>query len=119
MKYYASNSILNFGKYNGKKLCEIWKENPAYVEWCLINLDHFVIAPETIDYLQTVRKYDLKTEAMRGILIIQEHEHWDDYEESGTYEEFAGSYAQDVEGYSDEDIYDIFDGDPEMYWNID
>ena len=35
------------------------------------------------------------------------------------YEEFAGTYAQDVAGYSDEDIYDAFDGDPEAYWNID
>lgn len=34
------------------------------------------------------------------------------------YEEFAGTYAQDVEGYSDEDIYDAFDGDPDAYWNI-
>lgn len=35
------------------------------------------------------------------------------------YEEFAGTYAQDVAGYSDEDIYDAFDGDPDAYWNID
>lgn len=35
------------------------------------------------------------------------------------YEEFAGTYAQDVMGYSDEDIYDAFDGDPDAYWNID
>lgn len=35
------------------------------------------------------------------------------------YEEFAGAYAQDVAGYSDEDIYDAFDGDPDAYWNID
>jgi hypothetical protein len=33
--------------------------------------------------------------------------------------EFAGSYAQDVMGYSDEDIYDAFEGDPDAYWNID
>lgn len=36
-----------------------------------------------------------------------------------TYEEFVGSYAQDVAGFSDEDICDAFDGDPEAYWNID
>lgn len=35
------------------------------------------------------------------------------------YEEFAGSYAQDVAGYSDEEIYDVFEGDPDAYWNID
>lgn len=41
------------------------------------------------------------------------------YEESQTYERYAGSYAQDVMGYSDEDIDIIFDGDPDAYWNID
>ena len=41
-----------------------------------------------------------------------------DYRES-TYEEYNGTYAQDVMGYSDQDIDDAFDGDPEAYWNID
>ena len=36
-----------------------------------------------------------------------------------TYEEFNGSYAQDIMDYSDQDIYDAFDGDPDAYWNID
>ena len=45
---------------------------------------------------------------------------YDAYEgESRTYDEFAGSYAQDVMGYSDEEIYDAFDGEPDAYWNID
>lgn len=36
-----------------------------------------------------------------------------------TYEHYNGSYAQDVEGWSDQDIDDVFDGNPEAYWNID
>lgn len=35
------------------------------------------------------------------------------------YGEFAGSYAQDVMGYSDDVINDAFEGDPDVYWNID
>ena len=42
-----------------------------------------------------------------------------DNNRSEHYEEFADTYAQDVAGYSDEDIYDAFDGDPDAYWNID
>ncbi len=42
-----------------------------------------------------------------------------DYRERHTYREFGGSYAQDVEGWSDQDIWDAFDGDPDAYWNID
>lgn len=47
----------------------------------------------------------------------------DPYEEEEPYDshygEYAGSYAQDVMGYSDEVIDDAFDGDPDAYWNID
>lgn len=33
--------------------------------------------------------------------------------------EYAGTYAQDVAGYSDDVINDAFDGEPDAYWNID
>lgn len=36
-----------------------------------------------------------------------------------TYGEYAGSYAQDVMGYDDDAIGDAFEGDPDVYWNID
>lgn len=39
---------------------------------------------------------------------------YDEYED-----EYAGTDAHDVEGYSDDDIDTIFDGDPDAYWNID
>ena len=35
------------------------------------------------------------------------------------YGEYAGTYAQDVAGFSDETINDAFEGDPDAYWNID
>lgn len=46
---------------------------------------------------------------------------YDDYKDDyGThYGEYAGSYAQDVMGYSDDEINDAFDGEPDAYWNID
>lgn len=40
-------------------------------------------------------------------------------EEKQTYNEYNGSYAQDVMGYSDQTIGDAFEGDPDAYWNID
>lgn len=43
----------------------------------------------------------------------------EDYFEKPTYDNYNGSYAQDVEGWSDQDIDDVFDGDPDAYWNID
>lgn len=46
-------------------------------------------------------------------------EDYDYFEEEKTYENYNGSYAQDVESWSDQDIDDVFDGDPDAYWNID
>ena len=39
--------------------------------------------------------------------------------EKPSYGRYAGSYAQDEAGYSDDEIDTIFDGDPDAYWNID
>lgn len=56
---------------------------------------------------------------------LQYQKELDDYiylkrcQEEETYEEYNGSYAQDVMGYSDQVINDAFDGDPDAYWNID
>ena len=45
----------------------------------------------------------------------------EDEEESygTTFGKYAGTYAQDVAGFSDDVIDDVFEGDPEAYWNID
>lgn len=48
-----------------------------------------------------------------------EEEYEPDFYDEATYERYNGSYAQDVEGWSDQDIDDLFDGDPDAYWNID
>lgn len=41
------------------------------------------------------------------------------YHERETYNEYNGSYAQDIENLSDQFINEVFDGDPDLYWNID
>ena len=50
---------------------------------------------------------------------FDDYEPEDYYEPEETYDNYNGSYAQDVEGWSDQDIDNVFDGDPEAYWNID
>lgn len=42
-----------------------------------------------------------------------------DDDEYYSRDKYAGSYAHDVEGFSDDDIDAAFEGDPEAYWNID
>jgi hypothetical protein len=43
MKKYYSDTKLTFGKYEGKVIEEILHSDPEYIEWCMINLDHFHI----------------------------------------------------------------------------
>jgi hypothetical protein len=52
-------------------------------------------------------------------MIKNHYESSNEYEGKKTYENYRGSYAQDIEGYSDQDIDNIFEGDPDMYWNVD
>lgn len=54
----------------------------------------------------------------------EEEDHYEDdnhsYEDdSPSYGKYAGTYAQDVAGLSDDAIDDALEGDPDMYWNID
>ena len=39
-----------------------------------------------------------------------------DYE---PYDEYSGTYVQEIEGWSDQMIDDVLDGEPDAYWNID
>ena len=48
-----------------------------------------------------------------------EYNRFNPYEEEPTYNDYNGSFAQDFMRFSDQDISDAFDGDPDAYWNID
>lgn len=118
MIYYDIDSVLNFGKFKGHTLGAVWLIDLGYVQWCLINLRNFFISEETYKKLQVLSPCKLNTPAENKIeyaCFMEEEE----YETPKTFENYAGYYAQDDEGYSDEDIEDIFGGDPDMYWNID
>ena len=41
------------------------------------------------------------------------------YDDDETYEQYKGTYVQDVEGCSYQMIDDALDGEPDAYWNID
>ena len=55
---------------------------------------------------------------LNDIFVESRATHVSTYERP-TYDRYAGTYAQDEMGYSDDDIDTIFDGDPSAYWNID
>lgn len=131
MKFYTLDTEFTFGKYEGKTVKEILELQPTYLDWCAINLDHFYLSDEIIAEIKIINPDFTITEEGKQKLADkystwedeQQQEDYDDYDDyydrRESYGEYAGSYAQDVEGLSDDFINDVLDGDPDAYWNID
>ena len=138
---YDLDDQISFGKYSGKTIKEILDINPDYFCWCIENLGSFALSAEamavlsaaveqvedSVTKLNNERLQDGETQKHR---LQREENERDRYEAKNDYDEyddgygshfgeFAGSYAQDVEGFSDDVINDAFEGDPDLYWNID
>ena len=130
MKFYTLDTEFTFGKYEGKTVKDVLEFQPAYLDWCAINLDHFYISDETITEIKEIKPdFTISEEGKQKLadkFSIWENEQqqddyddYDDYDRRESYGQYAGSYAQDVEGLSDDFINDVLDGDPDAYWNID
>lgn len=131
MKFYNLDTEFTFGKYEGKTVRDILEIQPTYLDWCAINLDHFYISEEVIEEIKVsysdfkiseegVNKLNEKYEQWEGEQEdYEEYDDYDDYNETKSYGKYAGSYAQDVEGLSDNFIDEVLDGEPDAYWNID
>ena len=106
--------------------------------WGIINMDGEEVVPVKYDNVWNFfgknrkstnvendgSRYRVRFADLPGSVYYIEEKYGDaygaDYDDYGThYGEYAGSYAQDVMGYSDDVINDAFEGDPDMYWNID
>lgn len=127
------DDIFNFGKYQGMTLGDVMEINPSYVEWCQKNTKYVLFLDSVVEeikcaYPEFVMDYEF--EEKRTIAVdefyndlyddlYEDYDSYRSYRDEETYEEYNGSWAQDVEGYSDDDIDTIFDGDPDAYWNID
>ena len=133
LRYYFGTiaDTFSFGRYKSYTLEEVLANNPSYFYWCLSHIPSFVIAPRVIEEIRECFPHlpiplDIKRnvdyECDSAFDEDEKYEYEDDvasdYEEE-TYDRYNGSWAQDVEGYSDDEIDTLFDGDPSAYWNID
>lgn len=122
VKEYTVNSVMRFGRFNGKTISEVVSIQADYIEWCIVNLDHFYISEETVNDLVEINIEFTISDEMRDILDEKSKKVYrrdDSYDERPTYGKYAGSYAQDYEGLSDNFIDDVLDGFEDAYWNID
>lgn len=132
------NDEFRFGKFNGCTLGEIMMTNPDYVIWAAKNVEgkwccfteNAIHELNTMfpdfnyddSFLQAVERQ--RNEYEESHRLNEAYDYDDSYDEPSYYEEqtygrYAGSYAQDEMGYSDEEIDIVFEGDPSAYWNID
>ena len=124
MKCYRQETEFTFGKYNGEIMRTVILKDPQYIDWCIMNLDHFTI--DVMEFEEDFPKFPL-TEVLIAKINLKtkklqrksSHNEPCEEEYGSTYSEYNGSYAQDVMGFSDDVINDAFEGDPDMYWNID
>jgi len=57
-----------FGKYRGKTLLEVAQTDQGYIDWCLINLNHFSITPQILEQIRYYHpKFSLSDKAMNMI----------------------------------------------------
>jgi hypothetical protein len=89
MKSYAVNSLFSFGKYEGKSLRDVLEIQPSYLNWCVINLDHFFLPEETIQEIQNIKPdFSLTNEAknINDNKSISFEKEEDDVEDLGNYD---------------------------------
>ncbi len=48
MKAHSLNTAFNFGRYEGRTLEDVFAEDPAYVEKCMVSVDEFVIEERSL-----------------------------------------------------------------------
>lgn len=136
----------NFGRYNGLSLADVLDINPSYLSWCvkhctgiIFQLEDKVMEEIKIVYPSFTKDSLFESKRIWNLYRSNFEESYgedyyndideDNYDEiyeidsyhqdTPTFDRYADSWAQYVEGYSDDDIDTIFDGDPSAYWNID
>lgn len=128
MKAYQINSNFHFGKHINKSLLEVCKSDGTYISWCMINLEHFFISDEDLaEIFEAIPNFRLSFEASQR--QQEKQQSWDSYysepedhyDFNDPYEDYgsSGKVFGWYNGWSDDAIYDAFEGDPEATWNVD
>lgn len=107
MKFYELNSVFYFGKYQGKTVMEILDLQPSYLDWCAINLDHFLMNENVIDEIKKVKP--TFTFSLEGLQKMKEKlDQWNDemasyHEHQEYYDDRNADYNQtDWSNYNDD-----------------
>ena len=109
MKAYDLNTRFTFGKYEGKTLEEVFKQDPAYIEKSLVTVDDFAIDEKSIQKLfETYPDNELSDDAVDANLdkldamdadddIMFNEEIFDGFENEDELEDDGGKGVDDEE----------------------
>ena len=109
MKLYNLNSKLDFGEYKGKPLKDVFKNDPEYIEECILDVPGFCFNPGSIDKLEDMHnEFAFSQEAVEKL-----EEKYDIYEDEE-------NDFENVDNLSDDDlknlgITDDFDDDDDDF----
>lgn len=126
----------NFGKFNGLSLADVLDINPSYLSWCIkyctgviFQLEDTALEEIKIVYPNFIMDALFESKRIWHLNRYDSENKTDDiyldddffisYSNLATYDRYAGSWVQDIEGYSDDEIDANFDGDVCAYWNND
>ena len=115
-KIYELKTELNFGKYNGKKLSEVIKIQPSYINWCILNLDHFLVDDDDLeDFKKINSNFFFSTKALDKL-----EKKWDVWDRNEMREqESHDDWYQDIQSYDDWLKSEFGDEAGTAYWNMD
>ena len=124
--FYSIGDVFQFGKHKGSSLSDVLEEDYTYLYWCVNEIPEFTMSWNVLDEIKQLFPDFIIPYNFFNHIWEEYNEYSDEsdgceedvYEEK-SYEKYSGTWAQEVEGYSDDDIDIIFDGDPSAYWNID
>jgi hypothetical protein len=68
---YSYSDYLEFGKYKEKKIFEVMEIAPDYLEWCILEIDEFVLDEIAEKELKITHKYCLSKKATEILKLKQ------------------------------------------------
>lgn len=134
------SDVFKFGRYRGLSLSDVLDLNPDYIKWCMYNVSFpFWLSEKVLQEIERVYPSFLITQqfACRRMIVKSgtnenNNAEMDEVVFNSEFdgdiecvarkrgdEKYVGTYVQDVMGWSDEEIDDVLDGEPDAYWNID
>lgn len=75
MKFYKMDTRFSFGKHKGYTVKEVFEKAPFYLEFCVLNLNHFYLSEEVLEEMQAL-KPDLIFSQKASEKLIEKYDAW-------------------------------------------